>query len=474
MELNIRPLSVALLLVFYFSFFIISSLSYADSSLVQIPVVDIPKGTVALGFGLRSPDTPYQDLDRGDLKGAENMRDFVPLYLYEGEYFFAHGASAGVHIFEKNNIKIDLYSRYRFDRLEPEDNPLYEGVDPRRQSVDGGFNITISNDWGDVSATVVHDMLNRHQGSEVDLGYRYNWKSGRWLFSPFVSYVYQSSALVNYYYGVSETEARDDLPQYQADESQFYRLGLGASYNINRNSVVFTNLLFEDLDNSKTGSPMVDKSYLASAFVGFTYKFGNTLQSDQFRGDPNREKEWSWRVNYGYTTEKTFSKVHKGEIEKNKDVDTNLAGLTLGKLIQNGKKIDYWGRFSLNRRLEDGIQDDFWEYNAYVMAMGSGYSPWTKREVFRYGFGFGFSYAEEVPVAEVISQGDEKNTARFLNYLEIQLDFPVRNFFEAKALKDCYIGMDVVHRSGIFGSSDILGNVNGGSNVLAGHLECKR
>jgi len=31
-----------------------------------------------------------------------------------------------------------------------------------------------------------------------------------------------------------------------------------------------------------------------------------------------------------------------------------------------------------------------------------------------------------------------------------------------------------VHRSGIFATSDILGNVSGGSDVLSMHIECKR
>lgn len=67
----------------------------------------------------------------------------------------------------------------------------------------------------------------------------------------------------------------------------------------------------------------------------------------------------------------------------------------------------------------------------------------------------------------------DDNTSHFLNCLEAQIDFPMRNLFGERASKDCYVGFTLVHRSGIFGTSDFLGNVDGGSDVLTGHLECK-
>jgi hypothetical protein len=39
-------------------------------------------------------------------------------------------------------------------------------------------------------------------------------------------------------------------------------------------------------------------------------------------------------------------------------------------------------------------------------------------------------------------------------------------------MQDCYAGLTVVHRSGIFGASDIHGDVAGGSDWITIHLEC--
>ena len=137
--------------------------------------------------------------------------------------------------------------------------------------------------------------------------------------------------------------------------------------------------------------------------------------------------------------------------------------------------MDFYGRLALFRHFEDGLQDNFWNYTAYMMAMGKGYLPWSDGESFRFGFGFGFSYAEKVPVIEQIKQGRrERNTNHFLNYLELTVDFPMKNFLKSRLVKDCYLGVTVVHRSGIFSTSDILGSVGGGSDWITGHVECKR
>ncbi|CAE7149026.1 yiaT [Symbiodinium pilosum] len=330
----------------------------------------------------------------------ENSSDLVPLYYYEGEYLFAHGTSFGVHLLDSDHFKIDLVSRYRFDRIEDSDDPFFEGVNERRQSLDSGLSVTWKTQWGELSTSAVHDSLDRHGGSEVEVTYRYPWRNNKWLVTPFISYVYQDSTLADYYYGVSAEEARPDRPAYEASSARSVRLGVGTTYKVNKRFVVFANAAHETLDSTVKDSPLVDEDSLTSAYLGFAYQFGNTLNENQFTGDKARFGEWSWRINYGYTAEKTFLKLHNGAVEKHDDIDTDLAGLTFGKLLRDGRKVEMWGKFSVNRRLENDLQDDFWEYNTYVMAMG----------------------------------------------------------------------VTLVHRSGIFASSDILNNVSGGSDVLTGHV----
>lgn len=471
-----RP-DIALLTTVLLSALLSVNCARAGNPVTQIHAEGIRTGTVGLGMGWRWGDSPYRGIqDIGSIVN-DNEYDLMPFYYYEGKYLFARGSTAGVHLLDRNGFRLDAILDYRFDRLEADKRDFFRTVEDREQSLDGGLEAGYAGDWGEVSLSWVTDTIDKHNGEELDFSYRYTWNSGKWTFSPFASYLYQDSDLVSYYYGVSDAESREDLPVYSPGSTTFWRAGFNASYAWSKRMRVFANFSYDRLGDEVVDSPLVDEDDIHSAMVGFAYGFGNVFDEDTAsRRDPERSGEWSWRVNYGYTAEETFHKVHRGYVRKSDDVDTNLVGFTLGKLLLDGRRADFWGKVSLNRRLEGDEQDDFFEINAYVMAMGTGYSPWTNRELFRYGFGYGFSYADKVPAVEQIKQAKrDENTSHFLNYLEAQVDFPLRNLFGDEGWwQDCYAGLTLVHRSGIFGQVDILGNVSGGSDVLTGHLECKR
>ena len=58
-----------------------------------------------------------------------------------------------------------------------------------------------------------------------------------------------------------------------------------------------------------------------------------------------------------------------------------------------------------------------------------------------------------------------------LNYLDPSIDVSVGDLIGSRALKETYFGFGASHRSGVFGSSQLFGNVNGGSNYLYTYIE---
>ncbi len=58
--------------------------------------------------------------------------------------------------------------------------------------------------------------------------------------------------------------------------------------------------------------------------------------------------------------------------------------------------------------------------------------------------------------------------------MEFTVDVPIDGLIKSKLTRNCFAGMTVVHRSGIFSYSDFLGNVAGGSDYITFHLECLR
>lgn len=442
----------------------------AQYEVAEIPFFDSPPGTAALGGGLRLGQDLYFATDSED----QRQFDLVPLYLYNGKYIFFRGSAGGIHLVNSDRFELNLLGRYRFTKLDPDRNEFYEGINERKQTLDGGIEMRVRGNWGTLNANYLTDTLDRHGGQSAEISYRYHIDRGSISFSPFISWAWNSDKLANYYYGVSEIEARDDRPAYSPGEAQWVSFGLNTTWWATDRTQVFANIGFGGVDTAVRESPLVEEDTQSAFFVGGTYIFGNVRKPESYISS-DRAREWSVRVNYGYQASgNIISEIDHGDFSKSEFADTNIAGLTFAKLLTDGPRVDFTGKLAVFRHLEeDEGNGNFLSYALYIMAMGRGYSGWSGDEVFRYGFGFGMSYAEKVPIAEQRKQAAKgDNTSRFINYLELQLDFPLRKLFKAKSMRNCYAGLTVVHRSGIFGTSDILGDVSGGADWITAHLEC--
>ena len=452
---------------------IFSAASTATAQAVaEIPFFSASPGTTALGGGLRLGQSPYFASDNED----ERQLDLIPLYLYEGKYLFVHGTSGGVHILRNHAFEFNLYTRYRFLRLDSDFHTFYEGLEEREQSLDAGIELGLKQPWGEIKLDWVTDTLDRHNGQEVRFTYRYRFEAGPWSISPFIGWSWQDANLTDYYFGVSESEARPGRPAYSPGDAQWIGFGLNTAWHVSSRIVIFGNFVFGGAESEIVDSPLVEEDGFSSAFVGGTYLFGNARKPSYIL-DEERRGEWSWRINYGYQADGNIvSEIDQGDFSKSELADTNIAGFTLSKLLSEGERVDFLGRLTVFRHFEEHEDNStFSSYAAYISAMGKGYSPWSKEEWFRWSFGFGMSYAESIPIAEQRKQAASgENTSHFLNYLEMTLDFPLHRVSKTSWLKDCYAGLAIVHRSGIFGMSDILGDVAGGADWITAHLECTR
>ena len=438
----------------------------------EIPFFNARPGSAALGGGLRIGQSPYFATDSDD----ERQLDLIPLYLYAGKFLFARGTAAGVHVARNDVFQFNVLMRYRFQQLNPDSHSFYEGLEKRKQSLDAGIEFGLKQNWGEIKLDWVTDKLGRHNGQEVRFSYRYRFEAGPWSISPFVSWTWQDANLTDYYFGVSESEARPDRPAYSPGDSQWVGFGLNTAWQVTDRILFFGNFAFGGAESNVIDSPLVDEDGFSSFFVGGTYLFGNALKPDYIM-DEERQGEWSWRVNYGYQADgNIISEIDQGDFSKSELADTNIAGFTLSKLLSEGKRADFLGRLAFFRHYEeDEGNGTFSSYAAYITVMGKGYSPWSKEEWFRYSFGYGMSYAQKIPITEQRKQASKgENTSHFLNYLELTVDFPLRRFSKASWLQNCYAGVTVVHRSGIFGTSDLLGDLAGGADWITASLECTR
>ena len=437
------------------------------------PLVDIlnAPGSAGLGFATRIETSPYV--------GGGTRYDLLPLYLYEGDRLFLHANRLGLKLVnegdrlkEGTGQRLDVFVEQRLEGHPVGDKlpPSLIGMAPRDSGIDLGLSYKYRQSWGTLQAELVHAVGSTSKGNEARFGYSYDWRSGAFLLRPTLSVTFRDAKLNNYYYGVLPGEATATRPAYAAGAGTNAQIGLYGSYDVSTRWRLLGGVSATYLADSIKNSPIVQKRVLPAVYLGAVYDFGG------------HKREWAeentptyFKALYGIAAEPS---CHLAKIITARCFSTASSNATAIKGIQvgkpfltklNGWPLDFAGYVGVTQHDERGLQSNGLQLDVFMKAIYSGF-PWSDRVKTRLGLGVGLSAAQRVPYTEVSSQAG-KTTSRLLSYLDPTIDISLGDLFGSRALKETYFGFGVSHRSGIFGSSRLLGNVNGGSNYLYTYIE---
>ncbi|MDP3357594.1 MAG: MipA/OmpV family protein [Polaromonas sp.] len=429
------------------------------SELLTVP------GSAALGLAVRAEQSPYV--------GGGTRYDLLPLYLYEGKRLFLHGSRAGLKLFDEGSQRVDVFLDQRFEGYADDRvPPSLAGMAERGSGLDAGVSYRYRQPWGTVQAEYLQDAAGFSKGSELRLSYGYDWRSGKLALRPSLTLAARSARLNNYYYGVLPGEATATRPAYAPGSGVNTTLGLHGSYALDGGWRLLGGVTHTWLDGKVKASPIVGKSAQTGVFVGAAYDFGS------YKGGWTEEKSPTHlKLLYGKSTEDGchLAKIITLTCASTAKVNsTRIAGVQIGKpFIErlNGWPLDIVGYVGLLQHDDRGLAPNGLQFDAFMKAYYYGF-PWSDRVNTRLGLGAGISLAQRVPYTESSSQAARgRQTSRLLNYLEPSIDVSLGDLIGNRALKNTYLGFGVSHRSGIFGASRLLGNVNGGSNYIYTYLE---
>ncbi|HUW26244.1 MAG TPA: MipA/OmpV family protein [Gallionella sp.] len=420
-------------------------------------------GSAGLGAVVRSSQSPYI--------GSRQRNDLIPLYIYEGERFFLHASRGGIKLRDDDNIRFDVFFDYRFEGFPYDHIPAsLAGMQAREPTTDMGVSARYRSPWGTFGMEIVHDALGITNGSEIHLNYRMDWSSGRLRLLPAIIVSARSANLNNYYYGVRLEEATATRPAYKPGAGTSVWLGIYGAYDLSKRWRMVGGVGANRFSANVRHSSIIQDTSLPEVSLGAVYDFGSFRDQPAEQGSPLYVK-----LLYGWSTDCNLIRTMTLRCFSTSTVDnTRIAAIELGKPFMqevNGWPLDFVGYVGLLRHDENGLQSNSLEVDAYMKAYYYGF-PWSERVKTRLGLGAGLSLAQRVPFVEVRDQTRRGgNTSRVLNYLDPTIDLSVGDLLGVKTLKNTYAGVGVSHRSGIFGSSKLLGNVNGGSNYLYSYLE---
>jgi outer membrane protein len=426
------------------------------------PLDDIgAAGSAAIGVMPRVERSPY--------RSAGMRRDLVPLYLYEGERAYLHSDSIGVKFGASQARRFDVFVRHRYEGHPVDDIPAsLAGMARRERGVDLGLGFHARGSWGIAFAELLRDVSAASHGSELRLGYKLPARNGRFWLRPYATLSLRSARLNDYYYGVRPEEARPDRPEYAAGAGVVPELGIVAGYQLTGRWQLIAGASAARLPDTVGASPIVEHRTVRSLQFALLYDV-----SPDHEAWPRRPL--IARALYGASTDCDVLPIATFRCTSTHTQDkTGIGGIELGRPFidrLNGWPLDLAGFVGLLQHFERGAQRDFPEIKAYIKAYFYGF-PWDARLRTRLGLGVGLSYAREIPFSEERDQTLRgRSSSHLLNTFDPSIDFSLGDLLAVRRLRETYLGAGVSHRSGIFGTSQLLGNVNGGSNYIYGYLE---
>ncbi|WP_394131275.1 MipA/OmpV family protein [Shewanella maritima] len=249
---------------------------------------------LAVGYGKRS--TPIKDL-------KDIPMYFVPSIAYYGDDWFFDNGNFGYSLNETENFALNITTSYTndsgyFNRWDPSNifvlgssgkaAPLsmlslntvdaIEEIDTnnlnnRNFTLLGGLEAFYYSNLGIFKAAVGHDILNVHHGIAAQLKWQYGIAYEQWVFDSALFVDWKSSDLIQYYYGVRESESLYWNQEYKPSSGWDYGAEITTQYVLAQHWDIVLAARYTKLAGDTKDSPLLSKDYATTFFVGMAYKF---------------------------------------------------------------------------------------------------------------------------------------------------------------------------------------------------------
>lgn len=397
-----------------------------------------------LGFGVRVASTPFKGSDSG-------LYDLIPLLYYEDDYLYFEGLEGGFKLLTADEYHLRLLGRWRFFDVPNDDYDHLIDTDVL--------------DWG---------LQLRYQAEDVPLYFEAdimadqrqrlfsNWRAGMvmhegvFTVDPYIKLRLKDSRFNDYYYGLGVDDIGSGLD---------ISFGVEASSPLVEDVFLLASAEATRLDSAARGSIFVEDDFQQNIFVGVGYQNGRATN----RNSAVEAKPFL-RVAHGWATPSDLSDIVSFNSEKD-DENNQFTSIFYGHPLADdlfGLPIQSYLTPGAVYHYHSDVQQSGQEY---VLAFKHFYTfDWPAN--WRFGVGEGLSYAADISYIEQTNM-DDKNieASNWLLYLDLSLEVELGDITGLDSMNDVWLGYSIHHRSGIFGSSSMFGNVEGGSNYYTVTLQ---
>lgn len=411
-----------------------------------------------LAVALRTAQIPY------DAKN-DSVSSLVPMMFYEGEHFFLRGLAGGVHLWDNDQLELNLLARGRFVDIPDEYQNQVQG-----DTVD--FGVQGRMDRGDAWGTVevLSDEASRMQFNARVGGF---WRDENFEVLPSLNLRYLSERFNERYYALGPITGDTAGSGWQLSPEVALR------YHVYSDLYLVGTLRYTFNDDGIYELPAVDTRGQYEFLLGFG--FFQHGDDEQFLGhesswglSSSNSKEISTpayvRLAYGEATPSDLGEIINFKTRKD-PYENRLGSVFYGHPLTDqlfGVPMDLYLTPGFVWHESSEVQDSTQEY---VLAIKAYYTiEWPLR--WRLGFAEGLSWIEEITYIEQ-QEMDRKDyrPSQLMNYLDFSLDINLGDLFGSKSLQALWLGYSIHHRSSIFESASQFGRIWGGSNYQTGYLQ---
>ncbi len=402
---------------------------------------DLTWGT---GIVARSASIPYYDPVVKD----DTLNDYVPLFYYEDDYFYLHGLTYGVKLYDLDNWQFSALGRFRFMNIPQEYQNEVQG-----DTMDYGLRaryFLYNNQYIDLEV-----MENVDKSTHANLTYSANLKYGDLYFEPHATLRVKDATFNTQHYGQGKEEIKGDVD---------LSAGLGLKYHLWSNFYLIGNADIRWLGNNVQKSSIIDEDYEYTLMAGFG--FLNDKNKKFF--DVDGMKPYI-RLAHGWATPTNLEDILIGKIELddyNNQSTSIFYGHPLSKTLFNLPIEVYMTpgfAFHYSSEVQESSQEVILGFKLYYTL------PLPYIDM-RLGLGEGISYTNDViyiEKAEIEEKGLKPSRLTF--YLDASVDLNLG--FLHDNLDPLWIGTAIHHRCSGYANVSLFGRISGGSNYNTVYLQ---
>jgi MipA family protein len=222
-------------------------------------------GYFEIGLGVAYYSNPVIGMPENNEKGEYHDEYYVDInarYQYQGFFVETFSQSIesltfGYNFYDNKKWSMDWIATVQHGEMSENTSDDYRDLNKRYTDFMMGPRSTHYLGKTILQFHLLKDISNTHHGELAALKLARHWQYRNWTLHGIVGATYRSDKVIDYYFGIDESEASEKFPVHTAKSGMAYIYEVGATYPLSEKWVFRSFVRRVDVDSEITQSPLI-------------------------------------------------------------------------------------------------------------------------------------------------------------------------------------------------------------------------